>query len=116
MNNNRLFQMPFSKIYALYSQKIGKKGRQQSELDAVIFWLTGYNPNTLQHVLDSDIPLKSFFEDSPNFNQNAKLITGLICGYRVENIEDPLLQKIRYLDKLVDELDKGRKLDTVLRK
>lgn len=116
MNNNRLFQMPFSKIYALYSQKIEKKGRQQSELDAVIFWLTGYNPNTLQHVLDSDIPLKSFFEDSPNFNQNAKLITGLICGYRVENIEDPLLQKICYLDKLVDELAKGRKLDTVLRK
>ena len=116
MNNNRLFQMPFSKIYALYSLKLRKKGRQQSELDAVIFWLTGYNPNTLQHVLDSDIPLKSFFEDSPNFNQNAKLITGLICGYRVENIEDPLLQKIRYLDKLVDELAKGRKLDTVLRK
>ncbi|MDO5672155.1 MAG: DUF2200 domain-containing protein [Actinomycetaceae bacterium] len=107
--------MLFSKIYPLYLTKVEKKGRSQEELDQVICWLTGYDQAGLQAAATSDVTMEEFFAKAPAMNPNAALITGVICGYRVEDIEDPLMQKIRYLDKLVDELAKGKKLNSILR-
>jgi hypothetical protein len=115
MDNARIFSMPFANVYPLYIQKAEKKGRTKAEVDTVIFWLTGYDQQTLQQHIDLKSDFKTFFAEAPQLNANVSKITGLICGYRVEEIEDPLMQKIRYLDKLVDELAKGKAMEKILR-
>src|SRR5438045_319625 len=116
MNNTKAFKMPFATVYPLYIKKVERKGRTKEELDSIIFWLTGYNKQSLQKIIDSKTDFETFFADAPQLNPNASKITGVICGYRVEEIEDKLMQKIRYLDKLVDELAKGRAMEKILRK
>lgn len=113
--NTRVFNMSFASVYPLYIQKAEKKNRTKAEVDAVIFWLTGYNESTLQRQIDNKVSFETFFAEAPQINPNVSKITGVICGYRVEEIEDPLMQKIRYLDKLVDELAKGRVMEKILR-
>ena len=108
--------MAFSSVYPLYIQKAEKKGRTKAEVDAVIFWLTGYNKQTLQQQIDKKNDFETFFAEAPQINSNVSKITGVICGYRVEEIEDKLMQKIRYMDKLVDELAKGKAMEKILRK
>lgn len=115
MPSNRIYRILFSSVYPLYLQKAAKKGRTKEEVDAIIFWLTGYNQESMQLQLDLKHDFETFFNQAPQFNENATKITGVICGYRVEAIEDPLVQKIRYLDKLIDELAKGKALDKILR-
>ncbi|MGC3945696.1 MAG: DUF2200 domain-containing protein [Chryseolinea sp.] len=107
--------MSFASIYPMYIQKAEKKGRTRDEVDEVIFWLTGYNAKSLKQQIDSKADLETFFAQAPRLNPNVSLITGVICGYRVEEIEDKLMQKIRYMDKLVDELAKGKKMEKILR-
>lgn len=114
-SNNRIYKILFSSVYPLYIQKVEKKGRTKEELDTVIFWLTGYDAKTLQEQIDLKNDFETFFVQAPQMNPNANKITGLICGYRVEEIEDEIIQKMRYLDKLVDELAKGRKMEKILR-
>ena len=116
MNNTRVFKILFASVYPLYIQKAEKKGRTKAEVDAIIFWLTGYNEQTLQQQIDRKTDLETFFAQAPRINPNVSKITGVICGYRVEEIEDKLMQKIRYMDKLVDELAKGKTMDKILRK
>jgi hypothetical protein len=99
MDNARIFKIPFANVYPLYIQKVEKKGHTKAEVDAIIFWLTGYNKQTLQEQIDKRSDLETFFAQAPQINPNVSSITGLICGYRVEEIEDKLMQKIRYLDK-----------------
>ncbi|NDC40948.1 MAG: DUF2200 domain-containing protein [Chitinophagia bacterium] len=115
MKPERVYKLLFSSIYPLYIKKVESKGRTVAELNTVIYWLTGYNEQTLQEQIDKKSDLQTFFAECPAFNPNASKITGLICGYRVENIEDPLIQKTRYMDKLVDELAKGKKMEKILR-
>lgn len=112
----KIFTMSFASVYPLYIQKVEKKGRTKSELDNVIFWLTGYDEGTLQNQIDQKVDFETFFEQAPQLNHNVSMITGMICGYRVEEIEDEGMQKIRYLDKLVDELAKGKSMEKILRK
>ena len=107
--------MSFASIYPLYIQKVEKKGRTKTELDTVLFWLTGYDKKTLQNQIDKKVDLETFFAKAPQLNPNVSKITGVICGYRVEEIEDKLMQKIRYMDKLVDEVAKGRAMEKILR-
>lgn len=111
----RVYAIPFASIYPLYLQKAEKKGRTKVEVDEVIAWLTGYKGLALQRALDAKVDLETFFEQAPRMNPNAALITGVVCGVRVEEIVDPLMQKIRYLDKLVDELAKQKKMASILR-
>jgi hypothetical protein len=111
----RIFAMSFASVYPLYVQKAEKKGRTQDEVDEVIAWLTGYRGELLQRALDAKVDLETFFAQAPRMNANAGLITGVVCGVRVEDVADPLMQKIRYLDKLVDELAKGKKMASILR-
>lgn len=113
---SKVFKMSFASIYPMYIQKVEKKGRSKEELDQVIYWLTGYDEQGLQKQIDSGVDMETFFAEVPQLNENVGLIKGVICGYRVEEIEDPLMQKIRYLDKLVDELAKGKKMEKILRK
>lgn len=108
--------MSVASVYPLYLKKIEKKERTKSELDEVIRWLTGYSQEGLEKQLLDEVSFKDFFEDVPQLNPNVNLIKGVICGYRVEEIEDPLMQKIRFLDKLVDELAKGKSMEKILRK
>jgi hypothetical protein len=108
--------MAFASVYPHYITKAEKKGRTKEEVDAVIHWLTGYDDQTLQQQIDNQVDFETFFAQAPRINPDASKITGVICGYRVEEIEDKLMQKIRYLDKLVDELAKGKALDKILRK
>lgn len=108
--------MSFAGVYPHYLQKAEKKGRTKAEVDAIIFWLTGYDARTLQQHIDRKTDFETFFAEAPRMNPNVSKITGVICGYRVEEIEDKLMQKIRYLDKLVDELAKGKAMDKILRK
>lgn len=115
-NNARVYKMTFSSVYPFYIQKAEKKGRTKAEVDEVIYWLTGYNQRTLQEQIDNKCDFETFFSQAPQLNPNASKITGVICGYRVEEIEDKLIQKVRYLDKLIDELSKGKALDKILRK
>lgn len=115
MARHRIFAMSFASIYSMYVQKVERKGHTTAELDQVITWLTGYDDAGLRRVLDSDVDLETFFEQAPAMNPNTFLIKGLICGYRVEEIEDPLMQQIRYMDKLVDELARGKKMTSILR-
>jgi hypothetical protein len=111
----RVFTMSFASVYPLYVQKAEAKGRTRAEVDAVIAWLTGYQGEALQRALDARVDLETFFAQAPRLNPNAALITGVVCGVRVEDVADPLMRKIRYLDKLVDELARGKKLASVLR-
>jgi len=114
-NNARVYKMSFASVYPLYIQKAERKGRTKEEVDTIIYWLTGYNPQTLQQQIDRKADFETFFAEAPALNPNVTKITGVICGYRVENIEDPLIQKVRYLDKLVDELAKGKTMEKILR-
>ena len=116
MDKARIFTTPFANVYPLYIQKAEKKGRTKADVDAIIFWLTGYNKQTLQQQIDKNSDFETFFARAPQINSNVSKITGVICGYRVEEIEDKLMQKIRYLDKLVDELAKGKTMEKILRK
>lgn len=116
MVNTRIFKMPFSRIYPLYIQKAERKGRTKEEVNEVIFWLTGYDERSLQQQIDNEVDLETFFKQAPQINPNASLIKGVICGYRVEEIENDLMRNIRYLDKLIDELAKGKAMDKILRK
>jgi hypothetical protein len=116
MKTEKVFKMPFSSVYPLYIQKIEKKGRTNEELDTVIMWLTGYDEKALQSRIGNNVSLESFFENAPLINPNANMIKGVICGVRVEDIDDPLMQKIRWMDKLIDELAKGKAMEKVLRK
>jgi hypothetical protein len=113
-HNERIAKMTFSQIYPLYLTKIEKKGRTQQELDQVITWLTGYNSDIIQELIKQQVTFEEFFAHAV-LNSNAHLITGVICGYRIEEIDNLLTQKVRYLDKLVDELAKGKKMEKILR-
>lgn len=115
-NIERVYRMSFASVYPLYIQKVEKKGRTKEELDEIIFWLTGYNEKTLQKHIDKKTNFEDFFGDAPKINPNASRITGVICGDRVEDIKDKLIQQVRWLDKLVDELAKGRAMEKILRK
>ncbi|WP_219226448.1 DUF2200 domain-containing protein [Pedobacter antarcticus] len=115
MKNTRVFQMSFASVYPHYIKKAEKKGRTKDEVDEIIFWLTGYDKQTLQEQIDDRTDFETFFEQAPQINPNVSKITGLICGYRVEEIEDILMQKIRYLDKLIDELARGKAMEKILR-
>jgi len=114
-HNNRVAEMVFASIYPLYLNRLKKNGRTKEELDQVITWLTGFNTSKIQSLIDQKVPFKSFFEQA-KLNPSAHLIKGVICGYRIEEIDNALTQRARYLDKLVDELAKGRKMDKILRK
>jgi hypothetical protein len=113
--NERVFKMAFAGVYPHYVAKAEKKGRTQAEVDQIIRWLTGYTQKGLEKVLANKTDFETFFADAPKLNPNVSKITGVICGYRVEEIEDKLMQKIRYLDKLIDELAKGKAMDKILR-
>ena len=115
MDNTRVYKMSFSSVYPHYINKAEKKGRTKEEVDEIIFWLTGYDKKTLQKHIDKKTDFETFFAQAPQLNPNVSKITGVICGYRVEEIEDKLMQKVRYLDKLIDELAKGRKMEKILR-
>jgi hypothetical protein len=112
---HRIFTTSFASVYPLYVAKAERKNRTKGEVDQIIRWLTGYDADGLERALTTGADFATFFAEAPAFTPHAHLITGMICGYRVEEIEDPLMQKIRYLDKLIDELAKGRKLATILR-
>ncbi|HMK18251.1 MAG TPA: DUF2200 domain-containing protein [Chitinophagaceae bacterium] len=116
MDYARVFAYSFASIYKLYIQKVERKGHTQADLDTVIFWLTGYNKKTMQQQIDKNNDLETFFAQAPQMNPNVSKITGVICGYRVEEIENKLMQKIRYMDKLVDEVAKGKTMGKILRK
>jgi hypothetical protein len=116
MDNTRVYRMSFASVYPLYIQKAEKKGRTKAEVDSIIFWLTGYDKQTLQKQIDKKSDFETFFAQAPAINPNVSKITGVICGYRVEEIEDKLMQKVRYLDKLIDELAKGKTMEKIIRK
>ena len=111
----RIYTTAFSKIYPLLVQKVEKKGRTKEEVDKIIYWLTGYDRQGLQEQIEREVDFETFFAEAPQINPNANKITGVVCGVRVEEIDDPLMQKIRWLDKLVDELAKGKKMEKILR-
>lgn len=115
-NNQRLYKMSFGSIYPLYVQKVERKGRTIAELDEVLLWLTGYDEKGLKRVIGDGTDLRTFIEEAPKLNPARTLITGVICGVRLEEIKDPLMKEIRYMDKLVDELAKGRAMEKILRK
>lgn len=115
MQKPRVFTMPFSRVYPLYVQKAEKKGRSVQEVNDIIYWLTGYDEAALQQVIKSDVDVETFFLCAPQMNPKASLIKGVICGYRVEEIEDETMRKMRYLDKLIDELAKGRPMQKIFR-
>lgn len=115
-NNTRIFEMSFASVYPLYIKKLEKKDRTKEELDEVIRWLTGYSQSELETQIEKKVDFTTFFAEAPFMNPSRDLIKGVICGIRVEDIEDPLMQEIRYLDKLVDEMYKGKKMEKVLRK
>lgn len=115
MNSDRIYKLIFSSVYPLYIAKVERKWRTQAEVDQIIFWLTGYDEDGLQEQIEKKNTFQTFFEQAPKMNPNASKITGIICGYRIEEIQDPLEKNIRYLDKLIDELVKGRKMEKILR-
>jgi hypothetical protein len=115
MKNERVYKMAFSSVYPLLVQKAEKKGRAKEEVDTAICWLTGYDVSGLQAQIEKGSDYETFFAEAPRMNPNAHKITGVICGIRIEEIDDPLMQKVRWLDKLVDELAKGKSLQKVLR-
>lgn len=111
----RVYQMAFASVYPHYLTKAWKKGRTKAEVDEIIYWLTGYNESQLEEILLSQVNFETFFSQAPKINPNCSKITGVICGYRVEEIKEELMQQIRYLDKLVDELAKGKAMEKILR-
>lgn len=115
MSEHKIFSMPFAKVYPLYVQKAERKGRTQAEVDDIIHWLTGYDQAALRQQLEQQNDFKTFFAQAPALNPNTTLIKGVVCGVRVEEVEDPLMQKIRWLDKLIDELAKGKAMEKILR-
>lgn len=115
MEKHRIFTTSFASVYPHYINKAEKKGRTKEEVDTIIYWLTGYSPEALQQLIDNKTDFETFFAEAPQMNANVSKITGVICGYRVEEIEDKLMQKIRYLDKMVDELAKGKAMEKILR-
>lgn len=115
MENHRIFTTSFASVYPHYVNKAEKKGRSKEDVDTIICWLTGYNQEQLQQILDNKTTFETFFEEAPQLNEKVTKITGVICGYRIEEIENKLMQKIRYLDKLIDELAKGRTMEKILR-
>jgi hypothetical protein len=115
-NNQRMFKYSFASIYKLYITKVERKGKTKAEVDTIICWLTGYDMKTLQKQIKNEVDFETFFKQAPQINPNVSLIKGLICGYRVEEIEDKLMQKIRFLDKLIDELARGKSMEKILRK
>ncbi len=115
MDNSRVYKMAFSSVYPHYINKSERKGRTKAEVHEIILWLTGYDEKALKKIISNKIDFETFFTQAPKFNPNAVKITGVICGYRIEEIEDPLMKKVRYLDKLIDELAKGRKMEKILR-
>lgn len=115
MSNTRVFKMAFASVYPLYVAKAERKGRSKEEVDAIIFWLTGYDAAALQRLLEDRTDFEGFFKGAPAIHPNVSKITGVICGYRVEEIEDDLMRHIRYLDKLIDELAKGKAMEKILR-
>ncbi len=114
--NERVYRMAFGRVYPLYVQKVEKKGRTRQEVDEIISWLTGYDQEAIRLHIEHGTDFETFFAQAPQIHPNASKITGLICGYRVEEIEDKTIQKVRYLDKLIDELAKGREMGKILRK
>lgn len=116
MNTQRIYRMLFSSVYPLYLAKVERKGKTKEEVDTIIKWLIGYDQKTLEKQLEKQVDFEAFFKEAPQLNPNRILITGVICGYRVENIEDVLIRNVRYLDKLIDELAKGKVLDKIFRK
>ena len=116
MKKERIYALLFGSVYPLYLKKVESKGRTKEEVDTIIYWLTGYNKQTLQQQIDKKNDFETFFAEAPQLNPNVSKITGVICGYRVEEIEEELIQKIRYLDKLIDELAKGKAMEKILRK
>jgi hypothetical protein len=115
MAEHRIFSTKFSSVYPLYVQKAERKGRTKAEVDRIVCWLTGYSEQDLLRVLEKETDFRTFFADAPALHPNSSLITGVVCGVRVEEVPDPLMQKIRYLDKLIDELAKGKPLEKILR-
>jgi hypothetical protein len=115
MNSERIYKMPVSEVYPMYIQKAEKKGRTKSDVDTVTCWLTGYDESGLQAQIDKETDFAAFFAEAPQINPNADKITGVVCGVRVESIVDPLMQNIRRLDKLIDELAKGKAMEKILR-
>ena len=116
MAKHRIYTMAFSGVYPHYITKAEKKGRTKEEVDQIIFWLTGYDQTALDRILAEKTNFETFFDEAPQLNPNVSKITGVICGHRIENIEDPLMKKVRYLDKLIDELAKGKTMEKILRK
>lgn len=115
MSTPRVFKMSFAKIYPLYVQKAEQKGRTEAEVETIITWLTGYDHDALHHQLDQQVDCATFMTAAPDFNAKANQITGVVCGVRVEDVADPTMQRLRYLDKLIDELAKGKPLEKILR-
>ncbi|MBO1751765.1 DUF2200 domain-containing protein [Actinotalea sp. BY-33] len=115
MARHRIFGTSFASIYPLYLAKVERKGRTRQDVDTVISWLTGYDAAGLERVIETEVDLETFFAEAPAMNPDVSLITGVICGIRVEEIEDPLMQQIRYMDKLVDEVARGKKMTSILR-
>lgn len=116
MSNQRIFTMPFAKVYPLYVQKAERKNRTQEEVDELICWLTGYDRAGLQQQIEQANDFETFFAQAPALHPNSSLIKGVVCGIRVEDVADPLMQKIRWLDKLIDELAKGKSLEKIMRR
>lgn len=116
MTKHRIYSISFASVYPLYVNKAERKARTKTEVDEIIQWLTGYSRPDIQAHLDKQTTFETFFEEAPMLNPNRRLITGVICGIRVENIEEPLMQEIRYLDKLIDELARGKSMEKILRK
>ena len=115
MPQHRIYRMKFSSVYPMYIQKAERKNRTKEEVDQIICWLTGYSRTELKHQIELESDFETFFAKAPTFNPKVSLIKGVVCGVRVEEIEDPLMRQVRYLDKLVDELAKGKTLDKILR-
>lgn len=115
MNPNRVHRLVFSSVYPLYIQKAQRKGRTKEEVDEIVCWLTGYTKQSLESQINANVDFEAFFNEAPTLNPNAAKITGVICGYRIEEIEDEIIRKVRYLDKLIDELAKGKAMEKILR-
>lgn len=116
MANERIYKMSFASVYPLYIAKVQRKGRSKAEVDEIICWLTGYTQKELDAHIEKQTDFENFFSQATHLNPSRKLITGVVCGIRVEEIEEPLMQEIRYLDKLIDELAKGKAMEKILRK
>jgi hypothetical protein len=115
MENHRIYRMSFARVYPLYITKVEKKGRTKKEVDQIIIWLTGYNQKQLDAHIKVETTFETFFKEAPKLNPSRTLITGVICGVRIEDIQEPLMREIRYMDKLIDELAKGKAMEKILR-